>query len=378
MNAALLILVVSCCVALAMSGILFIIARTYPKSVQGLDQWTLATLAMAASLGLFVARDLVPDAFSIVLANVLVLGGFMLMNAGTQAFCGVKAGARTGWRVLFVAVYAALFVWLTYVQPDIRLRVAAHSAFTLVVILDQLGLALKALPRTAGRTLLVLALAILAGVRIVRLGGLVLGIDHPTGPFDASMPNLFFVALPAVMLPLATISLIMLATEKLRRDLEFSSRYDDLTQCLNKKAAMQELHREIARARRFGSRLAVMLVDLDHFKAINDSRGHLEGDRVLVEFARTAKTLLREADLLTRFGGDEFLVVLPGTDQQQAARVAQRFHEAARDSAPVGWTVSIGIAEWHDADDTVADLLTRADNALYKSKALGRNQTQAG
>ncbi|MBS0328955.1 MAG: GGDEF domain-containing protein, partial [Proteobacteria bacterium] len=192
-----------------------------------------------------------------------------------------------------------------------------------------------------------------------------------------SASQLVYVAIPALTIPLGTISLILLASEKLRHDLEFISRHDGLTQCLNKNAAMEELEREIAHTRRHGNKLAIMLFDLDNFKDINDTHGHLEGDRILVEFARKVKTSLRASDQLTRFGGDEFMAILPDADLEQARLVANRFQEAGRESQPVAWSVSIGISAWQDPDDTLDALLTRADKALYKSKALGRDQTQS-
>jgi len=251
------------------------------------------------------------------------------------------------------------------------------SLFTLVVIFDQLMVALRELPRTAGRTILVFSLTILIGARVIRLGSLMVGIDQPTGVFDASVSQLVYLAIPSIMIPLVTISLVLLASEKLHQDLEFTSRYDDLTQCLNKRAGMEELRREIARARRHGSKLSIMLIDLDNFKHINDTHGHLEGDKVLVDFAMRAKQLLRETDQLSRFGGDEFMAVLSETDLVQASLIAERLHGAGREGQPIAWSVSIGLSDWLDQDDTLAALLTRADRALYKSKAFGRNQTQS-
>ena len=377
MNAPLIILVTSFFVALTMAGVLFIISRSYPKSIRGLTDWSWGLLAMALGLPLFIARDHIPDLFSIVLANLMILGGFMLMNAGIRKFSMAAARIRTAWLFVFVLAFAALFAWFTYVQPSLVMRVATLSLFTLVVIFDQLMVALKELPGTAGRHILVFSLTILIGARVIRLGSLMVGIDQPTGVFDASVSQLVYLAIPSIMIPLVTISLVLLASEKLHQDLEFTSRYDDLTQCLNKRAAMEELQREIARARRHGSKLSIMLIDLDNFKHINDTHGHLEGDKVLVDFSKRVKTFLRETDQLSRFGGDEFMAVLPDTNLEQALHIAERLHEAGGKGQSIAWSVSIGLSEWRDQDDTLATLLTRTDKALYKSKASGRNQTQS-
>lgn len=332
---------------------------------------------MGLSLPLLIARGHLPDLVSVVLATLMILAGFMLMNAGIRKFSGTQARINRALLFLFVLAYVSLFVWFTYVQPSVAMRVATLNLFTLVVIFDLLRIALKQLPRTAGRNILVFSLTILIGARVVRLGSLMFGIDQPTGVFDASVSQLVYLAIPTIMIPLGTISFVLLASEKLRRDLEFTSRYDDLTQCLNKRAAMEELQREIARARRYGNKLSIMLIDLDNFKNINDTHGHLEGDKVLVDFSRKAKTSLRETDQLTRFGGDEFMAVLPDTGLEQASLVAERLHEAGREDQAIAWSVSIGLSEWLDQDDSLAALLTRADKALYRSKAFGRNQTQS-
>jgi len=376
MDAPFTILIISFFVALAMSGVLFIISRTYPKDIRGLAEWSASVFVIALSLPLFIARGMIPDVFSIVLANLMVLIGFMIMNAGTRQFAGALPRIGLTGSLLFIFSFVLLLAWSTYVQPDIGMRVATLNAFTLIVILDLLVLVLKQLPGTTGRNILLFSLAILIGIRIVRLGGPMLGLDQPTGVFDTSISQLVFIAIPSITIPLGTIGLIMLASERLRQDLEFISRHDDLTQCLNKKSATEELRREIAHARRYGNKLSIMIVDLDNFKDINDVHGHLQGDQVLIDFSIKAKAHLRETDQLARFGGDEFMAILPDTDLEHALLVANRLHEAGKESRPIAWSVSIGISQWLGDDDTLADLLTRADKALYKSKAMGRSQTQ--
>jgi len=377
MNPSLLIFIISFFVALAMSGILLILAQTYPKTIRGLREWSLGALAIALCFPLFIARDHIPDLLSVILANLTLLLAFMALNVGTRKFAGTPPKYNRVLLALFVLTFVVLFVWFTYVQPDIRMRVGTMVLFTLIVVLDQLFLVLRALPRTMGRHIWVSSLAIMIVSRLVRLGALLIGFSPPTGVFDTSASQLVYVAIPALTIPLGTISLILLASEKLRHALEFISRHDGLTKCLNKNAAMEELEREIAHTRRHGNKLAIMLFDLDNFKDINDTHGHLEGDRILVEFARKVKASLRASDQLTRFGGDEFMAILPDADLEQARLVANRFQEAGRESQPVAWSVSIGISAWQDPDDTLDALLTRADKALYKSKALGRDQTQS-
>jgi diguanylate cyclase (GGDEF)-like protein len=235
---------------------------------------------------------------------------------------------------------------------------------------------LKKLRNTTGRNMLIVALAGIILTRVVRLGSIALGYDHPTSLFDSSLVQLAFLAAPAIMIPLATISYITLATEKLHQNLEFMNHHDDLTGCFNKKTGIKELEREVNRARRYKHNFSIMMIDLDNFKSINDTYGHLEGDRVLVDFAQKAKAALRETDQLSRFGGDEFLIILPNTSLYEAKLSSERIHQSAKHTSSRPWTVSIGIAEWRGEEDSLDGLLTRADRSLYLSKKLGKNQTQ--
>lgn len=370
------ILVISCLIALIMSGVLFVIARNYPKNIHGLRQWYQSSFILALAIPLFLARDLIPDLFSIVLANLMILICFMMMNLGTRKFAGVHSRNNNKLLFLFIWTYILLFAWFTYMQPNITMRVICISLFTTVVSVDQLILVLRKLPNTTGRDMLIVALAGVILTRVVRLGSLALGYDHPTSVFDSSIFQLIFLATPAIMIPLATISYIMLATEKLHQNLEFMNHHDDLTGCFNKKTGIKELEREVNRARRYNHKFSIMMIDLDNFKSINDTYGHLEGDRVLVDFAQKAKAAIRETDQLSRFGGDEFLIILPNTSINEAKLSSERIHQSAKHTSSRPWTVSIGIAEWHGENDSLNALLTRADKSLYLSKKLGKNQTQ--
>lgn len=154
---------------------------------------------------------------------------------------------------------------------------------------------------------------------------------------------------------------------------------DELTGAFNRRFLMETLARERSRAERLSDAFSLCMVDIDHFKSINDAFGHAAGDAVLKHFAALAPRGLRGVDTFGRFGGEEFLLVLPGTDRQGALAVAERLRAATEATSfpglPAGRrvTVSVGVATHGRAEDLQA-LLARADKALYQAKAAGRNQ----
>jgi diguanylate cyclase (GGDEF)-like protein/PAS domain S-box-containing protein len=157
--------------------------------------------------------------------------------------------------------------------------------------------------------------------------------------------------------------------ERLLAELEVQALTDALTGLPNRRAWDQELHRELARAGREGTPLAVAIVDLDHFKRFNDAHGHPAGDALLAQAATLWRRDLRETDTLARYGGEEFALALPGSPPQQAHATLERLVAAT----PGGQTVSAGLAMWDGAEDAEA-LLARADAALYAAKNAGRNR----
>jgi diguanylate cyclase (GGDEF)-like protein/PAS domain S-box-containing protein len=157
--------------------------------------------------------------------------------------------------------------------------------------------------------------------------------------------------------------------EELLEKVEILARSDALTGLPNRRALDEQLPREMARARRAGSSLCLALVDIDRFKDYNDSHGHLAGDELLRECAAAWDSVLRGEDTIVRFGGEEFLIVLPGCSSEQAAEVVERLRVAT----PGDLTCSAGLARW-DLTETVDSLLNRADNALYEAKAEGRDR----
>ena len=156
---------------------------------------------------------------------------------------------------------------------------------------------------------------------------------------------------------------------------------DPLTEAYNREFLQQRLPRVVEHAERRGEPLAVAMIDIDHFKEVNDRFGHGVGDRVLAEVAARLRAAIRAGDLLVRYGGEEFLVLLPGSDAIQAAEIAERMRlkieadPVQTDSAAVEVRISIGVAERRRGDPG-SQLIRRADTALYAAKGRGRNRVE--
>jgi diguanylate cyclase (GGDEF)-like protein len=366
------ILIISCITSFAMTAVIWVIAKTYPKNIHGLKEWAWGSLLVALSLCLFLVRDHIPLLIGILIPNLIILLAFMLMNAGTRRFAGYAQRNIRPLLSVFVALYIGLFYWHTIVEPDIAIRMTLLSFFTLIVTVDQFVFTCLKLPQSIGRNLLLLSLLGLIATRVFRIITLVTGIDHPNDIFDASISQLVLVATPAIMIPLATVSYLMLASERLNQELGHAVRHDDLTGCLNKNAGTQVLENEIARSKRYRSPLSILFMDIDDFKKINDTYGHLFGDQVLTTFASETRKCMRSNDSLVRFGGDEFIAILPNTTLEGAIKLSEHMHRQGKLHKTVQWSVSIGAAEWGGAEDSLDQLLARADHAAYQSKKTGR------
>jgi two-component system cell cycle response regulator len=159
---------------------------------------------------------------------------------------------------------------------------------------------------------------------------------------------------------------------------------DALTGCLNRRAFMERLERELDRVSRYQTEFSVLMIDLDRFKGVNDSRGHLVGDSVLRNIGDLLRGEVRSVDLAARYGGEEFVIVLPETDAEGALVFAERLRKRvaqtnfAETGDPLNITVSIGVACASSDDDvpTPDSLISRADEALYRAKHEGRNRVR--
>jgi diguanylate cyclase (GGDEF)-like protein len=176
----------------------------------------------------------------------------------------------------------------------------------------------------------------------------------------------------------------LIERNRLQAELERRARIDPLTGVLNRRAFRELLEREVARAQRHGRQLSLAMIDIDHFKRVNDTMGHAVGDRFLVAVAAAVSAALRSEDLFGRYGGEEFIVAFAETDLAGAIQAAERLRLAIADirleheGETRSITASLGVASFGDlrgeSGETIDSVINTADQALYNAKAAGRNR----
>jgi len=220
------------------------------------------------------------------------------------------------------------------------------------------------------------------------LGYMIVFWNKHTSLLDLIVPGIFFFG--ACFVWLSSVLALQTAMDVMRiTALEHETLTDPLTGIYNRRFMEQRLREEVSKARRYHFKLAVLLLDLDHFKRVNDELGHQAGDQVLIEIGNLVNRELRDSDILARYGGEEFLVIAPNTAPSASKSLAERlrkrieshtfltaFNKARKLEKQI--TVSIGVANFGDSSNDEESLIQVADQNLYRAKHGGRNQVVAG
>jgi len=347
-------------------------------------QWAAYALLTGLSLVIFVQATHVHSAHTDglrSLANICVVAGTMLMQRGVRQFVG-HAGNAWFYAALLAAV--AGFSWYCLVTNNGALRVVSISGLLgllcMATAADVLGYARKKLELRWG---FLLAVPLLLGglVFMARSARAVASPDTVVSELSAnSSLNIGSALLFLVTALVFHLTLVALVGARLMGELSRLSRHDGLTELLNRRAMDDLLRDEARRAIRANQPFSVLMVDADYFKAINDRFGHAAGDEALRHLAQILSGLMRDSDRVGRFGGEEFIVLLPNTSSSEALSAAERLRDALL-RRPWVWqgeslrlTVSTGVAAWRGPNDEVDLLLKRADTAMYRAKSLGRDR----
>lgn len=359
-------------------------ARLMPATRSAALHWAACALLTGLSLPLFVFAFLRADATLRLAGNLGVTLALIALQRGVWHFYGAPMRWRWHGSLFALALAAA---WIGMDARHDTWRMALLSAVMALLCLSaawdiqalaggrrqrRFGLAVAA-PLACGA-----AVFTLRGVRalLVPQAGMVeLGTETWAGFVSA------FVYL--VITLTFQLTLLALVFSRLVAELRSNSRRDVLTGVMNRRALEEALADEEHRAQRLQAPFAVLMIDADRFKGINDRHGHAAGDAALQQLAGVLGAEMRDIDRLGRYGGEEFLVLLPGTGLEQAQVVAERLRERVA-ATPLRWqdeclplSVSVGVTAWRGPHDVLAAMLQRADAALYAAKAAGRNRCES-
>lgn len=348
---------------------------SYQKSIRW---WWLGLFLQPLGFFLIAMRGQISPVFSVVLAHTLVAGSLACYAIAMRMFIGVRQR-----RVIAGAlVLTAGIIAVTY--DNMYPRVILLS-FTNTLLLLFGARAIYRQELKASRVSQVVA-GVFVIIAISMAGSAAYNMISPSlitaNVFAMGWPTILSYAMVSLLPTVGTIGFLLMCTEHSQKELERTAREDSLTGTYNRRALAEFGIREIARARRHGTPLSVILIDIDNFKRINDELGHAAGDLALVETVRRLKKNLRSEDCLGRMGGEEFLILLPDTNIEQAQVLANRIQEDFNNQPMLLLeqsrlvTLSGGITLLSAHDYLLNDMLRRADKAMYSAKALGRNRMQ--
>ena len=339
----------------------------------GLRPLISALTLQALAYVLYALRGRIPDFLSIFVANMAITGGYALVALAITQFQHRRLSPLLLW--LPVAVFA---LGLCVVYSNIVLRIAVASIVYGVQDLILLWLLMDGAKRTVGRGqhLLIVGVTINLLVMVYR-ALMAITNEHLIARITDPGTSQALVYLSAfVSLILVAIGFVLMAKEAADEKTRLMALTDKLTGCWNRFRIEETAQYEMRRLQRYATPVSLILIDIDHFKAVNDTHGHAVGDLVLQNVATSAKSCIRSTDVLGRWGGEEFIVLLPASGFSAAADSAERIRRTIENSVygdGLRITASLGFASYRSTDSW-DEWLQRADQALYRAKAQGRNR----
>jgi len=356
-------------------GFLFFSVRIgFPKTIAGLSEWGWACLLMViAALG-FTMRGKVPVLFSSYLPNLLIPAGVIVMHRSLALFGKLTSSVRP--LLALLGGSSVALGWATFITDDYGVRVIIVSAL-LSVLFAACGALIghyhmRRFPERFTCSVYVATAAVMGARCISALlhqGRLTLENDTST------IHDLYIFAFPFSLVAMS-VGFLLMASRALQGRLESQALHDPMSGTYRRDALLEAVEREISVSQRHGFAMSLLMMDLDNFKAINDAHGHLVGDKVIMDFAARVTQLLRTPDVIGRYGGEEFVVLLPQTVIDAAVGIANRIRACIAESNATGvppYTVSIGAACLNINNPDLLSLLDAADKAMYAAKRAGKN-----
>lgn len=371
-------LIVACVLDAAVLGAIAIVFASREGATRTIGTWGAAMLTLALGMGGLALRGAVPAVVSVALANAVIIAALVVALDSLRLLRGRSASDPWGWTlVALVLVLEAVF---SLVIPHYRARVVVMSV-ALATMFVRGALVLRPdVPPEARRSFRFTEYVFWAAAAVTLARGassLHAAAASLLAPGMLRVSTfLFYIA----AITGATLGVLWMQIQLLQRDLVRLARVDALTGVLNRRAFLQEFEREVSRAERDAETFSLAIFDLDRFKQLNDRYGHPLGDQVLRAFTAVLAATIRRHDVIGRYGGEEFALLMPGTDKETAAGVAERVRREVEsggvevDGRRIQFTVSGGVATFGIDGQNWDSLLSAADTALYDAKSAGRNR----
>ena len=343
---------------------------------------TLGFAMLTLGTVLILSRPALPPILTIVAGNAAVIGGQALVSLAICEFAGRPLSATFPvWLAAFTAAILSIF---TFASNDIGVRIVVLSILIALSLLPGI-LALLASPSGPLRRTYWPVGGVMAFHSLFAVGrGIATTVGGaPADFFATNLVTAIWLLESFASINLVSLGLILMISQRLQLELDRQASYDGLTGSLNRRAFERVADGEWSRAVRHDLPLSVLVLDLDRFKALNDTYGHDAGDIWLKAFAELCRGLLRREDLLCRYGGEEFIALLPQTSGEAALQVAERIRRSvegmriSHNGTDIAVTVSIGVASWNETVTELKSMIAAADRALYRAKAAGRNRVES-
>ncbi len=281
--------------------------------------------------------------------------------------------------LLLLVLMSAALVYFTFVTPSVNARVISVSLYVAIISLACSWQLLRINDAKMALAQIVTAIPFIITGIFYLLRACYVVFEAEIGDFmlGGTIHQLAFLELIFLIL-MSTFGMLLLVTTKLENKLIHQNITDSLTGLYNRRALKSNVGIEVARTKRHKLNLSILMIDLDHFKGVNDNYGHQVGDIVLAELGKRLKNNLRSEDIIIRYGGEEFLVVLPETNLQQAIWVAEKLRASIKKSPlcekpVVTMTASLGVGLMFQ-DENLDHIIDRVDHALYDAKDTGRDK----
>jgi diguanylate cyclase (GGDEF)-like protein len=342
----------------------------------------LATACVSHGLGLFLLgfRDRLPELVTIIVANVLILMGIVFYLEATRRFLETSKSIHP-FGIVVLPLFIIAFIYYTYYFPSINNRILSITAAIAIFSFLCAREFFQQIPKYERPPRVTTAMVfVIYGLFQVYRFIWTLGETTIQSFMDAGTVHAFAFIFVILLIIGSAFGFIWMVSKRLEYDLKEIANHDQLTQILNRRGVEALALREISNLRRDGTELAIALVDIDHFKEINDQYGHHIGDLALKGFADLIGKKLRSHDIFGRIGGEEFIIILPQTTSEQALLITERLRELVEshifklEGHEIKITASFGVAACSPEIDTLQELMPYADKALYHSKQLGRNK----